>query len=272
MIDPTSIFDRPIAFHRGFVFLGCGISGALMLSQAVYWSKRTDDPDGWFYKKAFEWEEETGLTRREQETARAKLNKCGVLQEKKQGVPCKLFYRVDFYVLLQLCGFGETSMAESAKLDVRKAPNKNGEMCQSSTETTTEITTETTNISAQVSELFNFWVQTMGKASTTKLDSKRSTAIKKRLSDGYSVDYIKTAIVNCSKTPHNMGHNDRGQPFNDIELICRNASNLERFNESMPSMASAVKSSSSGSDTLGDFQNRVDAQAERIASAIGRGD
>ncbi|AGU58847.1 MULTISPECIES: hypothetical protein [Vibrio] len=40
--------DRPIAFHRTFVQLGIGITGALLFSQALYWSKRTKDADRWF--------------------------------------------------------------------------------------------------------------------------------------------------------------------------------------------------------------------------------
>lgn len=89
-------------------------------------------------------------------------------------------------------------------------------------------------IDNNVKEIFEFWRDTMCKTMSTKLDAKRRTAIKNRLKDGYDVDYIKTAIVKCSQTPHNMGHNDRKQKYNDIELICRNASNLERFAESNP--------------------------------------
>ena len=47
--------DRPIAFNRHYVALGCGINGALMLSQMVYWSKRTKDRNGFFYKTQDEW-------------------------------------------------------------------------------------------------------------------------------------------------------------------------------------------------------------------------
>lgn len=85
--------------------------------------------------------------------------------------------------------------------------------------------------------LFDFWKEAMKKSGATKLDSKRKTAIKNRLKDGYSVEDIQLAIINCSLTPHNMGQNDRGQKFNDIELICRNAANLERFMESKPLQA-----------------------------------
>lgn len=184
MIDPTSVFDRPIAFQRGFVSLGCGITGALMLSQAVYWSKRTSDPDGWFYKTAKEWEEETGLTRCEQETARARLNNIGALQEKKQGVPCKLYYRVDFKVLLQLCGFAESSMRETSKLDVSKPAYKSAGIRQSSTEITTETTTENKDIvhsdeSTALNDSFElFWKSGMKKLNKKKALSAFKTAFK----------------------------------------------------------------------------------------------
>lgn len=88
------LLDRPVAYQRCFVRLGIGVTGALMLSQAVYWSKRTDDKQGWFYKSQEEWEEETGLSRTEQETARKRLIKAGVMEEDRRGLPARLFYRV----------------------------------------------------------------------------------------------------------------------------------------------------------------------------------
>lgn len=99
-IAGIDIIDRPIAFNREFVKLGAGIAGALMLSQAVYWSKRTKDADGWFYKTQNEWEDETGLTRREQENARKVLVSTKILEEQKRGVPCKLYYRVNKKLLI----------------------------------------------------------------------------------------------------------------------------------------------------------------------------
>ncbi len=35
---------------------------ALLLSQILYWTDRTDDPDGWFYKSYKEWYEELDMT------------------------------------------------------------------------------------------------------------------------------------------------------------------------------------------------------------------
>lgn len=142
----SEILDRPIAFQRPFVKIGVGIKGALMLSQAVYWSKRTRDADGWFYKTQDEWEEETGLVRSEQETARKKLIKSGVMQEKKKGVPCKLYYRVDFEKLLASLSAipPQTSLRESPELACEKVPSKRGRKSPAITETTAEIKTETT--------------------------------------------------------------------------------------------------------------------------------
>ncbi len=144
MRDITEMLQRPIAFHRVFVNLGAGVTGAVMLSQAIYWSRRTGE-DGWFYKTQADWEDETGLTRREQETARRKLIAAGVLQEERRGVPAKLFFRVDRDALSAALGV-QTSMAESANLGSTKEPRQYGGKRQSidSTETTAETTAETT--------------------------------------------------------------------------------------------------------------------------------
>lgn len=87
------LVDRPIAFQRSFVRLGVGITGALLLSQIVYWQNRMEGQ--WFYKTQADLEEETGLTRYEQEGARKKLVSCGVLEEAKRGIPAKLYFRVN---------------------------------------------------------------------------------------------------------------------------------------------------------------------------------
>ena len=156
-----TLLDRPIAFQRAFVTLGAGITGALMLSQSVYWSSRCDDVDGWFYKTMSEWEDETGLTRSEQEGARRKLVKIGVLEEMKKGVPCRLYYRVNMEALAANLGAEnpKTSTRETRKPVCRKPAYRGAENLQTSvqdsskqacrepaflTETTTEITAETT--------------------------------------------------------------------------------------------------------------------------------
>ncbi|MHB8654995.1 MAG: hypothetical protein ACYDA9_14085 [Terriglobia bacterium] len=85
------LLDRPIAFHRCFAKLAGSVHAGLMLSQAIYWSGRTSDGSGWFYKTRRDWMQETFLTRAEQETARRQLKRAGDFwHEKREGVPARL--------------------------------------------------------------------------------------------------------------------------------------------------------------------------------------
>jgi hypothetical protein len=131
-----NLLDRPIAFHRCFVTLTGSVPAALMLSQAIYWSRRTRK-DGWFYKSQKDWEEETGLTRREQDTARRSLKATGFWEEDLRGVPATRYFRVAVEKLL-------SSLAESAKLVCPIPPNLFGGNRQALllSETTTETTSK----------------------------------------------------------------------------------------------------------------------------------
>ncbi|MEF9946806.1 MAG: hypothetical protein RR800_00440 [Comamonas sp.] len=88
------MLDRPIVVHRVLVDLGLGITGAVLLSQAIYWTQRTTGRAGWFYKSIDEWQEETGLTRAEQKTARNRLEAAGFMREELRGVPARLYFQV----------------------------------------------------------------------------------------------------------------------------------------------------------------------------------
>ncbi len=152
----NSILSSPIAYHRIFATISGGALQGLFLSQIFYWTPRTKDPNGWFYKSQTEWEQETGLTRYEQETAREKLKAKGLLQEKKGGIPCRLFYRLNVEKFLQEVAratkaeipnaetepnseVGEkqqTSLRQSNKQACSKATNKVVAMPQSNTEST----------------------------------------------------------------------------------------------------------------------------------------
>ena len=116
------LLDRPIAFHRCFVRLGIGITGAVMLSQAVYWSSRTGDSEGWFFKTIGEWEEETGLTRREQETARKNLK--GILDSELRGIPARLYFRINWLALEK--SLNNDSLADLHRLVWRFRANQFG--------------------------------------------------------------------------------------------------------------------------------------------------
>lgn len=96
-------------------------------------------------------------------------------------------------------------------------------------DTVTEQKTSPAKAGNDVLEIFNYWKEVMKKNNSASLNKKRDTAIKGRLKEGYTVEQIKQAVLGCSMTPHNMGQNDNGKRYDDIELICRNGCNLERF-------------------------------------------
>lgn len=120
----SELGGRPIAFHRSYVRVGGSINAALMLSQAMHWSKNEAAiaRGGWFYKTSREWEAETGLTRREQETARKKLKERGLLEEELRHVPAKLYYRVNLDRLAELLLAEATDNQEKTSLAEECAP------------------------------------------------------------------------------------------------------------------------------------------------------
>src|ERR1700732_1263266 len=89
------ILDFPVSFHRCLVPITGSVTAALLLSQAICTAQEVDPPlNGWFGKSHEEWNDETGLTRCEQETARRLLREAGFLEERRVGMPAKLWYRV----------------------------------------------------------------------------------------------------------------------------------------------------------------------------------
>lgn len=157
----TILTDQPIAYHPILARALNSVTAALFLSQLLYWTPRAHDPEGWVRKEQWEIQDETGLTRREQETARKVLKAAGILDETRRGVPGKMHFRVDMEQLVTLLsgasaspkhssgeepahngGKRHSTMAESAIVQRPKAPLYNGGKRQRITETTTETTTE----------------------------------------------------------------------------------------------------------------------------------
>src|SRR5215212_3679824 len=94
--------DRPIAYHAALARALGSVTAGVMLSQFLYWQPRSKDGEGWFWKTQADIYEETGLGRREQETARKVLLKAQVLEEKRRGVPGKMHFRINISQLVGL--------------------------------------------------------------------------------------------------------------------------------------------------------------------------
>lgn len=91
------LLGRHIAFHRRLVDLTASVKAALLLSQTIYWTRHGRDiarTGGWFLKTTEQWEMETGLSVKEQITARAVLCDLALLDERRLGMPAKLHFRL----------------------------------------------------------------------------------------------------------------------------------------------------------------------------------
>jgi hypothetical protein len=145
------ILDRPIAFHRSFIYLTGSINAALFLSQALYWAHRTTLPDRWFYKTGEDWQKETGLTRTQLETARKLLRKFKWYQEELRGLPARLYYRID---VIQMEEELRACLAEIYEQERIEDAGTDAENLAANTDTTSENKSKTT---AQQSALLPWW-------------------------------------------------------------------------------------------------------------------
>jgi hypothetical protein len=144
---------RPVAYYPRLALAVGSVKATVFLCQLLYWEGKQESAEGWIYKTQPEIEEETGLTRREQESARKILVGLALIEEMRRGDHGKMHFRVNLDALDRLWdewrkapnvngGKRQTSMAESAKGECTDPPNANGASRHTLlyTETTTEIT------------------------------------------------------------------------------------------------------------------------------------
>lgn len=79
-----------------------------------------------------------------------------------------------------------------------------------------------------VQRLFGYWQRRTGHE-RARLTPERASRILARLRQGYSEAEIQAAIDGCAASEFHSGQNGTGTVYDDIELICRNGSNVERF-------------------------------------------
>jgi hypothetical protein len=143
----VDLLGPPIAYHRVYRTITRSTVAAVFISQLTYWQHVVDKGgggvDGWIYKTIAEFEEETGLSRSEQATARKVLGGKNIIEEKKAGMPRKMYYRVNWQVLEDLL----QQYQRSTDFRIHECKDQSG-MCAaikrttySSTETTTHTTT-----------------------------------------------------------------------------------------------------------------------------------
>ena len=120
-----ALLDQPIAFNPAFLRITGSPVAAIFLSQSWYWTKIHKNDDGWWYNSQIEIEEQTGLSRSNQLTARNILKENGTQEEKLKGVPATLHFRVIKPRVYELLGFQfaetlQTEFAESQQTSLQR--------------------------------------------------------------------------------------------------------------------------------------------------------
>ncbi len=88
---------------------------ALMLSQMLYWTRTylasRPERGGWFWHTQQDWRTSTGLSRHEQDHARAALMATGFVEERRMGAPGRMHFRVNLVALGRaIAGHKKTAM------------------------------------------------------------------------------------------------------------------------------------------------------------------
>jgi hypothetical protein len=116
-----------------------------------------------------------------------------------------------------------------------------------------------------VEEIFEAWKEKL-KHPKAKLDVKRRALIEKALRD-YSDSDIIQAFDGCSKTPHNMGDNDRGEVYDGLHIILRDSEQIERFmrNSENPPKPRSRDKAQEKRDRKDDIQNQMVKSCQDLA-------
>jgi hypothetical protein len=94
--------NRTVGYSPDLARAVGGATIGLFLSQLLFLSDKGANTDGWVYKSEAEMGRETGLTKREQQTARRKLLSLGVIQIVRKGFKFTYHFKVIWQRLYQV--------------------------------------------------------------------------------------------------------------------------------------------------------------------------
>lgn len=95
------ISAKPIAFNPALARIAKSAGAGLLLSQLLYWWGKGNKRD-WIYKTIAEIQEETSLTRSEQDRAIKIWSGLGIVRVERKGIPAKRYFSIDILKLEHL--------------------------------------------------------------------------------------------------------------------------------------------------------------------------
>lgn len=140
--------QRPIAYYPIYKQITGSMSGAVLLSQIMYWFSKKDK----FYKTNKDFRDELGLSEAEMKAAKKRVREMPFITVKRQGVPAKTYYTIDWekyekFITSSTDEFNNPGGNKGGKANKNKgssvglnSPNKGGEINPTITDTTTNTT------------------------------------------------------------------------------------------------------------------------------------
>ncbi len=92
---PSHNWGHAIAYHPALADMLGSVNAAILFQQISYWSERTSNPIG-VYKTSEDLAEETGLSYREQTTARKILSERGFMVETNKRLEHRIYFRIEW--------------------------------------------------------------------------------------------------------------------------------------------------------------------------------
>ncbi|MBE7395142.1 DNA replication protein [Pasteurella multocida] len=116
---------RSIAYRPALAKLFGGVTAEIFFEQIFYWQDKAENQELGVYKTQAELEEETGLSRKEQETARKKLREIGVLIETHKRLEHRIYFKIDMEKLDEVLSTLADVQSEHSRMpesDIREEP------------------------------------------------------------------------------------------------------------------------------------------------------
>jgi hypothetical protein len=111
--------NRVVGYSPDLARMVDGATTGLFLSQLLFLSDKGANPDGWVYKSEQEMGKETGLTKREQQTARRKLLALGVIAIMRGGWKNTYHFKVMWERLYQVITGSQRPQTVATEKDKR---------------------------------------------------------------------------------------------------------------------------------------------------------
>lgn len=110
-----------VTYHIAIAEALDSVAAGIFAEQIAFWQDKSED--GWAFRSSDQIKEYTALTRRVQDTARKKLISSGVMEEKTDGAPPRLYFRLDLEALGRLIEKGEDAAPKRQPYAPKRQPD-----------------------------------------------------------------------------------------------------------------------------------------------------